>query len=61
MFGLQVPASCPGVPDAVLDVRSTWADCEAYDAMAEDLAAFRVNFAQFECEATEEMKEAHPR
>ena len=62
VFGLQVPASCPGVPDAVLDVRSTWADGEAYDAMAEDLAArFASNFAQFEGEATEEMKEGAPK
>ena len=62
VFGLQVPASCPGVPDAVLDVRSTWADGEAYDAMAEDLAArFASNFEQFEGEATEEMKEGAPK
>ena len=62
VFGLQVPASCPGVPDAVLDVRSTWADGEAYDAMAEDLAArFAANFEQFEGEATEEMKEGAPK
>ena len=62
VFGLQVPASCPGVPDAVLDVRSTWADGAAYDAMAEDLAArFASNFEQFEGEATEEMKEGAPK
>ena len=46
----------------MLDVRSTWADGEAYDAMAEDLAArFASNFEQFEGEATEEMKEGAPK
>lgn len=48
-FGLQVPTSCPDVPDAVLDPRSTWSDTGAYDAQARDLKArFEANFEQFE-------------
>ena len=48
VFGVAVPTSCPGVPDEVLDPRSTWSDPEAYDAQAQRLAQmFRDNFARF--------------
>ena len=48
MFGFEVPVAVPGVDDALLDPRSTWADPDAYDGKAADLARmFRDNFAQF--------------
>jgi phosphoenolpyruvate carboxykinase (ATP) len=48
IFGLQIPASCPGVPPDVLVPRNTWADQDAYDAKARDLARqFVKNFQQF--------------
>jgi phosphoenolpyruvate carboxykinase (ATP) len=48
VFGFDVPVSVPGVDEGLLDPRSTWADAEAYDAKAADLARmFRDNFAQF--------------
>lgn len=48
VFGLQVPVSVPGVPDKLLDPRSTWADCEAFDAQAKRLAGmFRENFERY--------------
>lgn len=37
-FHLKYPASCPDVPDEVLDPRDTWSDPEAYDRRAKDLA-----------------------
>jgi phosphoenolpyruvate carboxykinase (ATP) len=37
VFGLGVPASCPGVPAEVLMPRNTWADKAAYDATANKL------------------------
>ena len=62
VFNLEVPTACEGVPSSLWDVRSTWADVEAYDAAAEDLASrFAANFAQFAEHATEEMKAGAPR
>ena len=47
IFGLHVPASCPGVPAKLLDVRSTWSDATAYDERARELAArFEEQFEQ---------------
>lgn len=37
IFGLEVPTTCPGVPDMLLDPRSTWDDPAAYDAAAHRL------------------------
>ena len=47
-FGFDVPVSCPGVDDALLDPRRTWADADAYDAQAAKLVQmFADNFAQY--------------
>ena len=34
-FNLDVPTSCPGVPDELLDARGAWADPAEYDRAAE--------------------------
>jgi phosphoenolpyruvate carboxykinase (ATP) len=48
IFGVQMPDSCPGVPNQLLHPRNTWADTEAYDHAALHLAdLFRSNFAKF--------------
>jgi phosphoenolpyruvate carboxykinase (ATP) len=48
IFGLQTPTACPDVPGTILQPRNTWADKEAYDRTAKDLAArFTENFKQF--------------
>jgi phosphoenolpyruvate carboxykinase (ATP) len=48
VFGLHSPTSCPDVPGEVLIPRNTWADKEAFDRQAADLAArFKKNFTQF--------------
>ena len=39
LFGFEVPLEVPGVDAALLDPRGTWADPEAYDRQASDLAA----------------------
>ena len=49
IFGLQIPQTCPNVPQGVLMPRETWADSEAYDETAMHLAnMFIENFRQFE-------------
>lgn len=58
-FGLQVPRTCPDVPDELLWPEQTWADAQAYDRTAEKLAElFRENFANFEHMAPETVKAA---
>jgi phosphoenolpyruvate carboxykinase (ATP) len=61
-FNVDVPATCPGVPDNVLDPRSTWPDPRAYDEQAKKLAAMFVeNFKQFEKDVPPAVREAGPR
>jgi len=38
LFHIQIPQSCPGVPDAVLNPRNTWSDQDAFDQRARKLA-----------------------
>ena len=48
VFGLQIPTTCPQVPDEMLIPRETWADKAAYDSAAERLAGlFADNFRQY--------------
>ena len=48
VFGFQVPVEVPEVESKLLDPRSTWADPEAYDRQAAELAGmFRTNFEKF--------------
>jgi phosphoenolpyruvate carboxykinase (ATP) len=62
LFGLQVPARCPGVPHEVLQPRETWLDKEAYDLQARELAGMFVeNFKRFESQVAEQIREAGPR
>jgi phosphoenolpyruvate carboxykinase (ATP) len=61
VFNVAVPTQCPGVPAAVLDPRSTWADAEAYDQQAAKLAyMFRENFAKFADGVPEAVRAAGP-
>jgi phosphoenolpyruvate carboxykinase (ATP) len=62
VFGVQVPQTCPGVPSAVLQPRSTWSDPRMYDAQAHKLAGmFAANFAPFVHDVLEEVRLAGPR
>ena len=61
VFGLAVPTKVAGVPDGVLDPRSTWSDGAAYDAQAAQLAGmFVANFEKFADAASAEVMAAGP-
>ena len=61
VFRLQVPESCPGVPDQVLRPENTWSDPVEYRAKANELARyFQENFEQFEGLVEAEVREAGP-
>jgi len=59
-FGLSIPLSCPDVPAEILNPRNMWADKDAYDHTAAELARrFEANFAKFD--ASEEIRAAGPK
>jgi phosphoenolpyruvate carboxykinase (ATP) len=61
-WNLEIPSSCPGVHRELLQPRGTWADPEAYDRRADQLAAqFRDNFAKYADLAPEAVRKAGPR
>jgi phosphoenolpyruvate carboxykinase (ATP) len=62
IFGFQVPLTAPGVDESLLDPRTTWADPEAYDRKASELAQMFVdNFAQKHADAPPEVAAAAPK
>ena len=61
IFNLDVPVSCPGVPDEVLDPQSTWSDKESYEIKARELARmFADNFDRFQNSVPAEVTKAGP-
>jgi phosphoenolpyruvate carboxykinase (ATP) len=61
VFRMEMALECPGVPDAVLDPRNTWADPGAYDNQASILAdQFIRNFERYADGVTEEIRAAGP-
>ncbi|MEN3027523.1 MAG: phosphoenolpyruvate carboxykinase (ATP) [Chlorobiota bacterium] len=60
-FGLEVPTSCPGVPQEILQPRQLWADPNAYDEAARRLQRlFAENFQQFRGAVDGELLHALP-
>jgi phosphoenolpyruvate carboxykinase (ATP) len=48
VFHLDVPVSCPDVPDQLLEARETWKDKQDYDRTAQELQKqFDTNIAQY--------------
>lgn len=61
-FNLDIPQSCLGVPDEIMNPRDTWKDQAAYDAQAEKLARmFADNFAAKYPDMPEHIVSAGPR
>jgi phosphoenolpyruvate carboxykinase (ATP) len=61
VFGLAIPEAVEGVPAEILRPRDTWADPEAYDRKASDLAEmFARNFERFESDVSEAVRASGP-
>jgi phosphoenolpyruvate carboxykinase (ATP) len=61
-FRLHIPVEVPGVPSEVLVPRNTWADKDAFDRQARELAdKFCTNFEQFADRVPEAVRTAGPR
>ena len=61
VFNIDVPVSCPGVPDDVLDPRSTWPDIDEYEIKARNLARmFTDNFERFRGLVPAEVEKSGP-
>ncbi|MHC4224500.1 MAG: phosphoenolpyruvate carboxykinase [Planctomycetota bacterium] len=61
-FGLDIPVSCPGVPDEVLRPHLTWEDKDAYARQARKLSdLFAENFRPFEDKVSPSVRAAAPR
>ncbi|MFZ2785161.1 MAG: phosphoenolpyruvate carboxykinase (ATP) [Sediminibacterium sp.] len=61
VFGMMMPASCPGVPAEILNPRNTWKDTAAYDATVLKLAKeFIKNFEKYAAGVTLEILDAAP-
>lgn len=61
IFGLNMPQTCPNVPDEILDPINTWEDKGAYVSKAIQLAhSFHINFEKFESEASLEILNGGP-
>lgn len=62
VFNLDIPTSCPGVPDEVMVPWKCWSSKEEYDATAKKLAAmFQENFEKKYAHLPENVKNAGPR
>jgi phosphoenolpyruvate carboxykinase (ATP) len=62
VFGFQVPKTCPGVPDQVLDPASSWPSRDVYFQRYRQLAArFIDNFKKFDTAESREVEKAGPK
>jgi phosphoenolpyruvate carboxykinase (ATP) len=61
-FGFDIPQTCEGVPDDILNPRDTWGDAAQYDAAADHLARmFGENFRQFAEGTSQSVLDAAPK
>jgi len=62
VFGLEVPLSCPNVPEKILLPRNAWADTGAYDAQLKKLADMFVdNYKKYEPQSSAAVIAAGPK
>ena len=62
VFGLEIPSSCEGIDENILNPKDTWEDKQYYDKQASKLAsAFVKNFEKFSEYANAEIMAAAPK
>ena len=62
VFGFEVPKTCPGVPDSVLNPAEAWPDKNAYMQRYKELASRYIeNFKKFEAGTPPEVVKAGPK
>ena len=58
---MDVPTTCPEVPDEILDPMNTWTNKSAYISKSIQLAhSFHLNFEKFAAEASEDILNGGP-
>ena len=61
-LNLEVPVTCEGVPDEVLDPRATWSDKKQFDLTAVKLKEdFQANIAKFDDDFAREIAAHGPK
>jgi phosphoenolpyruvate carboxykinase (ATP) len=61
IFGVHAVEQVPGVPDAILDPRSTWSDVDRYDTQARKLGEmFQESFARYADGVSNDVRRAGP-
>ena len=62
VFGVEMPLTCPEVPDELLNPRNTWTNKQAYDEQANVLAElFNENFKQFRDKSGDDIVNSAPK
>jgi len=61
-FGFQVPETCPGVPDEILNPETAWNDQAAYERTMQELVnRFKENMEKYRESTPQEVLDAGPR
>lgn len=61
-FGFEVPLTCPGVPDQILNPSASWADADAYQKSIQQLVSqFKKNMKKYEKSTPQEVLLAGPK
>ena len=62
IFGIEIPQSCPDVPNEILNPKDTWENKEDYDKTAKKVAQqFVSNFEKYKDYATESISSGAPK
>ena len=61
IFNLEIPKSCPDIPNALLNTRNNWRNEEQYDVQARSLAKlFKDNMKKYQADLNKEILGVEP-